>query len=124
MRVVSANFRSLTDWCPDVQLLVYRENSRGEKIQPWGDPMLMVRVSETCSPQPHKLPSVCQEVRNPPAHGVRHIKLGELVTEQSWDDRIEGRAEVHKLYPGVGSSPGASGGPCLQHHLQICWLCR
>ena len=75
-------------------------------------------------PQPHELPSVSQEVRNPPAHGVRHIKLGELVTEQSWDDRIEGRAEVHKQYPGVGSSPGASGGPCLQHHLQICWLCR
>lgn len=33
-----------------VQLLVYTENRRGEKTQPWGDPVLKVRESETCVP--------------------------------------------------------------------------
>ena len=32
-----------------------------------------------------------------------HLQLGELVLQQSWDDGVEGRAEVHKQDPGVGS---------------------
>ncbi|KAG7460337.1 hypothetical protein JOB18_001218, partial [Solea senegalensis] len=44
-----------------------------------------------------------QEVSDPPADGVRHAQLGELLLEQSRDDGVEGRAEIHKQDPGVGS---------------------
>ena len=54
-------------------------------------------------PQPHMLPPVRQEVSDPPAGGVRHTQLGELVLKQSRNDGVEGRAEVHKQDPGVGS---------------------
>src|SRR4029434_10068047 len=51
MRVVSsANVRSLTEGWLEVQLLVYREKSRGESTQPCGAPVLMVRGSETSLP--------------------------------------------------------------------------
>ncbi len=40
----SADFRSLTEGSLDVQLLVYREKSSGERTQPWGAPVLIVRV--------------------------------------------------------------------------------
>ena len=54
-------------------------------------------------PQPHALPPVRQEVCDPPAGGVRHAQLGELVLKQSRNDCVEGRAEVNKQDPGVGS---------------------
>ena len=54
-------------------------------------------------PQPHVLLPVRQEVCDPPAGGVGHVQLGELVLQQSRDDGVEGRAEVHKQDPGVGS---------------------
>jgi len=54
-------------------------------------------------PQVHMLLPVGQEVCDPPAGGVRHTQLGELVLKKSWDDVVEGRAEVHKQDPGVGS---------------------
>ena len=44
---------------------------------------------------------VRQEVCNPPAGGVRHTQLGELLLKQSWDDCIEGRAEIHKQVCGI-----------------------
>lgn len=54
-------------------------------------------------PKPHALPLVRQDVSDPPAGGVRHIELEELVLEQSREDGVERRAEVHKQDPGVGS---------------------
>ncbi len=42
--VSSADFRSLTEGSLDVQLLVYREKSSGERTQPCGAPVLIVRV--------------------------------------------------------------------------------
>nr|XP_054592317.1 uncharacterized protein LOC129157154 [Nothobranchius furzeri] len=54
-------------------------------------------------PQPHTLPSVRQEVSDPPAGGVGYVKHGELVLEQSREDGVERRAEVHKQDPSVGS---------------------
>ncbi len=42
--VSSANFRSLTEVSLDVQSLVLREKSSGERTQPWGAPVLIVRV--------------------------------------------------------------------------------
>ncbi len=47
-------------------------------------------------PQLHMLPPVRQEVCDPPAGGVRHVQLGELVLQQSQDDGMKSRAEVHK----------------------------
>lgn len=50
MKVVSStNFSSLTDWWPDVQLLVQGEEQRG-KDAALGVPVLMVRVSEVFFP--------------------------------------------------------------------------
>ena len=46
---------------------------------------------------------VRQEVSDPPTGGVRHTKLGELLLKHSWDDGTEGRAEVYKQDPGIGS---------------------
>lgn len=41
-RVVwSANLRSLTDGCREVQLLVYSENRAGDRTQPCGEPVLV-----------------------------------------------------------------------------------
>ncbi len=54
-------------------------------------------------PQLHMLPPVRQEVCEPPAGGVRHIQLGELVLQQSRNDCIESRTEVHKQDPGIDS---------------------
>ncbi|KAJ8342196.1 hypothetical protein SKAU_G00321240 [Synaphobranchus kaupii] len=51
IRVVSsANFKSLTDWWLEVQLFVYRENSRGERTQPCGEPVLVDLGSEMFFP--------------------------------------------------------------------------
>ncbi len=41
--VSSANIRSLTEGSLDVQSLVYWEKSSGERTQPWGAPVLIVR---------------------------------------------------------------------------------
>ena len=30
------------------------------------------------------------------------MQLGELIVQQSWDDGVKGRAEIHKQDPGVG----------------------
>ena len=51
----------------------------------------------------HVLLPIGQEVCDPPAGAVRHTQLGELVLKKSRTDVVEGRAEVHKQDPGVGS---------------------
>ena len=53
--------------------------------------------------QLHMLLPVTQEVSDPPAGGVRHTQLGELLLKQSRDDGVKGRAEIHTQDPGVGS---------------------
>ena len=53
--------------------------------------------------QLHMLLPVRQEVSDPPAGGVRHTQLGELLLKQSRDDGVKGRAEIHTQNPGVGS---------------------
>jgi len=53
-------------------------------------------------PQPHVLLPVGQ-VCDPPAGGVRHAQLGELVLQQSRDDCVESRAEIQKQDPGIVS---------------------
>ena len=58
-------------------------------------------VRDLCS-QLNALLPVRQEVCDPPAGGIRHVQLGELVLKQGGDDGVEGRAEVHKQDPGVG----------------------
>ncbi len=58
--VSSANFKSLTEGSLDVQSLVYREKSSGERTQPWGAPVLVVRVLDVYFPS---LTSCCLSVR-------------------------------------------------------------
>ncbi len=83
--------------------MVYREKSRGERTQPAGGTGADGPRVRDMFPQPHMLPPVRQEVCDPPAGGVRHVQLGELVLQQSRDDGVKSRAEVHKQDPGVGS---------------------
>ena len=96
----SWNLRSLTDWWLEVQLLVYREKSRGEGTQPWGEPVLMVWESETCFPS---LTCCLLSDRKSVIH--LQVESGTL----SWEslsysnDGVEGRAEVHKQDSGLGS---------------------
>ena len=59
-------------------------------------------VRDLCT-QLNTLLPVRQEVCDPPAGGIRHVQLGELVLKQGGDDGIEGRAEVHKQDPCIGS---------------------
>ncbi len=56
--------------------------------------MLMVQESDIFS-QLHMLSPVRQEVCDPPAGGVRHTQLGELVLQQCRDDGVQGRAKIH-----------------------------
>ena len=53
--------------------------------------------------QLHMLLPVRQEISDPPAGGVRHTQLGELLLKQSRDDGVKDRAEIHTQDPGVGS---------------------
>ena len=53
--------------------------------------------------QLHMPPPVSQGISVPPASVVRHVKLGELVPKESWDDCMKRRGEVHKQDPDVGS---------------------
>jgi len=88
-----------------VQLLVYTvqgEEQRGKNAALRGTGADGPGVREVF-PQPHVLLPVRQEVCDPPAGGVGHVQLGELVLQQSRDDGVEGGAEVHKQDPSVGS---------------------
>lgn len=56
----------------------------------------------------HVLPPVRQEVRYPPADGVRYAQQGEVVIQQTWDDGNEGsplKGPWHRFL----RSPGAGG---------------
>lgn len=63
----------------------------------------MVRESNTFQHQPHKLLPVHQEVSDLPADGISHVHLRKHVLEKVWKPGIEGRAEVYKQDPGIGS---------------------
>ena len=56
-------------------------------------------------PQLHVLLPVRQAVSDPPAGGVRHVELGELVLKQSWEDSVECSVEVNRILAYV---PGES----------------
>ncbi len=45
---VICKLQELVGGSSDVQLFVYREKSSGERTQPWGAPVLIVRVLESC----------------------------------------------------------------------------
>ncbi len=45
---VVCKLQELDGGSSDVQLFVYREKSSGERTQPWGAPVLIVRVLESC----------------------------------------------------------------------------
>ena len=69
------------------------------------------------------------EFSGPPAGGVRHVQLGELVLQQSPDGGVKGGAEIHKQDPSVGSCrvkvlEDEVKGHVLLHRPQTCWLCR
>ncbi len=81
---------------------VQGEEQRGENAALRGTGADGPRVRDMFS-QLYKLPPVRQEVCDPPTGGVRHVQLGELVLQQSRDDGVESRAEVHKQDPGIGS---------------------
>lgn len=53
--------------------------------------------------QLHMLLPVRLEVSDPKAGGVKHAQLGELVLQQSQDDSVEDRTEIHKRYPSISS---------------------
>ncbi|KAK3507617.1 hypothetical protein QTP70_030788 [Hemibagrus guttatus] len=74
----------------------YKGRIAEEKGHPLGGSSADVLEVRDMRSQPNKLPSVCQEIRDPTAHGVRHIQLEELVSEQSWDDRVKSGTKVHK----------------------------
>ena len=69
---------------------MYREKSRGERTQPWGEPVLIDWKSETCS---HSFTCCFLSDR----------KSVILLMKQSQDDGVKGRAEIHTQDPGVGS---------------------
>ena len=81
---------------------VYREKSRGERTQPWGEPVLMSCELKMCFPS---FTCCFLSDRKSVIHlqVVRHTQLGELLLKQSQDDCVEGRAEIQKQDPGVGT---------------------
>ncbi|KAF7651031.1 hypothetical protein LDENG_00117000, partial [Lucifuga dentata] len=64
---------------------VQGEEQRGKDAALWGSGADGPGVRDMLT-QPHALPPVRQEVSDPPTGGVRHVQLGELVLQQSWDD--------------------------------------
>ncbi|XP_042292121.1 uncharacterized protein LOC121913527 [Thunnus maccoyii] len=59
--------------------------------------------SQRCVSSASRAASFQKEVGDPPAAGLRHVQLGVLVLQQSWDNGIKGGAEIHKKDPGIGS---------------------
>ncbi len=120
--VSSANFRSLTERSLDVQSFVYR--SSGERTQPWGAPVLIVRVLDVYFPS---LISCCLSVRKLMIHsqmevgteswvslGRRRFGMIVLKAELKFTNRILTCLDVaeHKAVP------------CWLHRPQTCLLCR
>lgn len=73
-----------------MQLLVYREKGRGEWMQPSGDPVLMVRESETCFTI-----FTCCLLSDRKSVSLMQVESGmcswESLFYSSWDDQIDGR---------------------------------
>ncbi len=81
---VFRKLQELTNWGLEVQLSMYREKQkqRGKNAALRGTSADGLGVQDMF-PQLHMLPPVRQEVWDPPAGGVRHVQLGELVLAQS-----------------------------------------
>ncbi len=71
------NFRSLTEGSLDVQSLMYREKSSGERTQPWGAPVLIIRVLDENLPS---LTSCCLSVRKLLIHWQTEVKTESCVS--------------------------------------------
>ncbi len=93
--VSSANFRSLTEGSLEVQSFVLRENSSGERTQPWGAPVLIVRVLDVSSPSLTSL-----SVRKLGIHWQMEVGTESCVSlfKGVRDDGVESGAEVHKQH--------------------------
>ena len=59
-------------------------------------------------PQLHALLPIRQEVYDPPAGGVGHMELVELVLKQSWEDGVGSRAELKSTNRILAYVPGES----------------
>ncbi len=94
--VSSANFRSLTEGSLDVQSFMYREKSSGERTQPWGAPVLIVRVLDENFPS---FTSCCLSIRkavDPLTDRGGDGELYQFILKGVRDDDVKGGAEVYK----------------------------
>ncbi len=108
----------------DVQSLVYREKSSEERIQPWGAPVLDIRVLDENFPS---LTSCCPSVRKLLIHWQMEVGTESCVclfwrvlkAELNFTNRIPG---PHKSLV----CPDAAGWSAVTcwHHPQTCLLCR
>ncbi len=126
--VSSANFRSLTEGSLYVQSFVYREKSSGERTQPWGAPVLIVRELDENFPS---LTTCCLSVRKLVFHWQMEVgtescvslfwRVSEMMLlKRSWSLQT---GSSHKSLV----CPDAAGWrvvPCWLHHPQTCLLCR
>lgn len=90
MVVTSAYFRGFTKVFPEVQSLVERENTSGERTHPWVLPVAIVRMPGVM------LPSLSAGTGR-----GGHCELEELVVEEFRSDGVEWRAEVHNQDPPI-----------------------
>ncbi len=122
--VSSANFRSLTEGSLDVQSLVYREKSSGERTQPWGAPVLIVRVLDENFPS---LTSCCLSVRKLLIHWQTEVGM------ESWVSLGRRRFGMIVLKAELKSTNRIlvcldvaehNAVPCWLRRPQTCLLCR
>ncbi len=101
IRVVSsANFRSLTEGSLVVQSFVYREKSSGGRTQPWGAPVLIVRVLDENFPS---LTTCCLSVGKLVIHWQTEVGMESCVS-LFWTVSgmiVKSWAEVYKQDPHI-----------------------
>ncbi len=105
--VSSANFRSLTEGSLDVQLFVYREKSNGERTQPWGAPVLIVRVPDENFPS---FTACCLSVRKLVIHWQMEVGTESCVS-LFW--RVSGMMVLKAELRSTNRFPGLS---------RCCWM--
>ncbi len=124
----STNFRSLTEGSLDVQSFVYREKSSRERTQPWGAPVLIVRVLDENFPA--SLPVACLSrswwSTDRRRWGRRAVSVyseecpGWWCLKRSWSLQT---GSSHKSLVYLDAA-GWSAVPCWLRHPQTCLLCR
>lgn len=83
-----------------------RAQRRGLSTQPYGAPVLSVRMGERWGPK--QSGAVSQKVLDPVAEGLGKSEVDELSDQSTWNDGVEGRDEVYEKHPhiDVEASPG------------------